>query len=139
MGWAEGRDMERDLEEALGHSVGPSSFLAAVWPWTGHLPSQDPCLFLLYNGYTNKNMLPVTLVSEGSYEAQDQGLYTKTSSLPIRSWGSLPSLLSTFSSRQSIAEDLRLSLSQFTSRMAPCPRGPQVQVLCGHPAETGLT
>lgn len=131
--------MEWGLEEALGRSVGPSSFLAAVWPWAGHSPSQDPCLFLLHNGYTNKNMLPITLISEGSYKAQDQELYKKTSSLPISSWGSLPSLLNTLSSRQSIVEDLRLSLSQITSRMAPCPRGPQVQVLCGHPVEMRLT
>lgn len=51
--------------------------------------------------------------------------------------GASPLLPNTPSSSQSLPEELGLSLSQFTSRMAPCPLGPQVQVLCGHQKRRG--
>lgn len=43
-------------------------------------------------------------------------------------WKLLPSLLNTLSSSQSDAGVKGLSLSQLTSKMAPCPSGPQVQL-----------
>lgn len=58
--------------------VGPGSSLAAMRPWLGHLPFQDLCpFFLLYSGHARKNTPPITLISEGSYKAQDKELHKK--------------------------------------------------------------
>ena len=59
-----------------------------------------------------------------------KALQTDKSPISTRSWGSLP-WPSSCSSLWSTAEESGLSLSQFTSRMAPWPSGPQVQDACG--------